>query len=261
MSLPLSPAGRRYGRLKDHADVRDWGMRTAPVFRLPITQLPPSVDLSSFNGPIKDQGQEGSCTGHAYSSFREFLARKFQSESPILSPQFLYVSELLKERTFPNDNGAMPRTGCLVLNQLGCCEESDFPYVVEGLTQPTQSQLDAAKKWIGGAYHRIGNLADLLSCLASGYCASVGFSVYESFESEQVANTGIMPMPQPNEQLLGGHEVLAVGYDSASGYVKIQNSWGSSWGLGGYFKMPFEYISNPAYVSDLWLTHLGRAWK
>jgi C1A family cysteine protease len=38
--------------------------------------VPQEVDLREFGGPVKDQGEEGSCTGHAFSSAREWIAWK-----------------------------------------------------------------------------------------------------------------------------------------------------------------------------------------
>lgn len=261
MNISLSPGGRRYGALRDLHDSRDYTMNSAPVFRLDLAKLPPRVDLSPLCGPVKDQGQEGSCTGHAYSSIREYLARKFQNASPILSPQFLYAQELLLEGSFPTDGGAQPRTGCVVLDQVGCCEEGIEPYVVGQIQEPTAAQLNNAKRWIGGAYHRLTSPADIFSCLASGYPVSIGFAVYESFESDTVANTGVMPYPNvQKEQFLGRHEVFACGYDVLRMSVTCQNSWGSSWGRSGRFEMPWSVLDNPNMVSDMWLAHLGRAW-
>jgi hypothetical protein len=42
------------------------------------------------------------------------------------------------------------------------------------------------------------------------------------------------------------HAVVAVGYflSGQEYYVTIRNSWGSSWGNGGYFYMPLSYITN-----------------
>ena len=65
-------------------------------------------------------------------------------------------------------------------------------------------------------------------CLASGFPFVIGFQVYQSFESDQVASTGIVPMPDVNnEQLLGGHAVLVVGYDDSNQWFIVRNSWGS----------------------------------
>ena len=69
--------------------------------------------------------------------------------------------------------------------------------------------------------------------------------------SQTVAQTGVMPMPKPNEKKLGGHAVMAVGYDTASRMMIVRNSWGPGWGKAGYFMMPFEFITSPN-CSDFW---------
>jgi C1A family cysteine protease len=267
--------GKGYGARRDTYDRRDWTLDAAPVFRIPTSQLPESVDLRQWGGLIKDQGQEGSCTGHAYASAREWLARKYERKQPTLSPQFLYSEELLLEGSFPQDNGAMPRTGCLVLRQYGCCEESSFPYNAGGMAPPTEAQLTEAGKWKIGAYHRISRPNDLYSCLGytrGPYVATIGFTVYSSFETDEVAQTGIMLAPDISRELpVGGHEVLAIGYDigaipslrpaNCPPAVLIQNSWGTAWGASGYFWMPAEVLADPNSVQDIWMVHLGQPWK
>merc|ERR1712023_266794 len=80
-----------------------------------------------------------------------------------------------------------------------------------------------------------------------------GFTVYSSFESEEVASTGVMPMPQPDEKVLGGHAVMACGFDDEKQAVLVRNSWGKSWGEEGYFWMPYEFISNRDLADDFWM--------
>jgi C1A family cysteine protease len=70
-------------------------------------------------------------------------------------------------------------------------------------------------------------LAQMQGCLASGYPFVFGFTVYESFESDTVAQTGIVPMPAQGEQVLGGHCVVAVGYDDTQRRFIVRNSWGT----------------------------------
>jgi C1A family cysteine protease len=248
---------RKFGAKRDVHDVRDRMYRGA---RAPLV-VPPQVDLREFGGPIKDQGEEGSCTGHAFSSAREWVARRYERTSPILSPQYLYVEELIADGSFPKDDGAMPRTACEVLTALGCCETVLYPYVAGKMTNPTADQTENASKYKAGAYHRIGTLADFLNCLAdpTPWPVLVGFTVYDSFMSQQVAETGIMPAPKPGEQQQGGHEVLCLGYDLAKQLALIQNSWGDGWGQKGYFWMPFETITSPD--TDLWMVHTGGPWK
>ena len=189
------------------------------------------------------------------------MARRYERTSPILSPQCLYVEELLADGSFPKDEGAMPRTGCQVLTARGCCEASLYPYVSGKFTAPTPEQSQNALKYKTGAYHRIGTLPDFLSCLAepTPWPVLVGFVVYESFMTEQVADTGIMAIPDPDEQQQGGHEVLCLGYNLPNHMALIQNSWGDGWGQKGYFWMPFEVIASPN--TDLWMVHTGGPWK
>lgn len=248
---------RKFGARRDVHDVRDRIYRASTK----TPSLSQQVDLREWAGPIKDQGEEGSCTGHAFSSAREWIARRHEKTSPILSPQFLYVEELLADGSFPNDEGAMPRTGCQVLAAKGCCEAALYPYVPGQFTKPTLEQEQNALKYKTGAYHRIGSLADFLTCLAdpTPWPVLVGFTVYESFMSEEVAQTGIVPVPRPGEQQQGGHEVLCLGYDLPKQLALMQNSWGNDWGQRGYFWMPFSVISAPD--TDLWMVHTGRPWK
>jgi C1A family cysteine protease len=89
-------------------------------------------------------------------------------------------------------------------------------------------------------------------CLAAGYPFVFGFTVYESFESQDMAHSGVLQMPQPDEQVLGGHAVLAVGYDDASQRFIVRNSWGDTWGQAGYFTMPYAYLTTRGLASDFW---------
>src|SRR5258708_2055776 len=205
------PMIRKFGALRDVHDVRDRMYRASP----PARPVPLHVDMREWGGPIKDQGEEGSCTGHAFSSAREWIARKYEKTSPTLSPQCLYVEELIADGSFPRDQGSMPRTGCQVLTTKGCCEASLYPYVAGKFTAPTATQAQNALKYKTGAYHRIGSLADFLSCLAdsTAWPVLVGFSVCKSFTSQQVAGTGAQPPPKPGEGQQGGHQGLCLCYD------------------------------------------------
>jgi C1A family cysteine protease len=90
------------------------------------------------------------------------------------------------------------------------------------------------------------------ACLADGYPFVFGFTVYESFESDAVANTGTVPMPKKSERVLGGHAVCAVGYDDAAKRFIVRNSWGLDWGRKGYCTMPYAYLADRNLSDDFW---------
>jgi C1A family cysteine protease len=95
-------------------------------------------------------------------------------------------------------------------------------------------------------------LSQLKGCIADGYPFVFGFTVYDSFESPEVAKTGIVPMPSAKDTAIGGHAVLAVGYDDKEERFIVRNSWGPGWGMKGYFTIPYSYVTNSNLADDLW---------
>ena len=97
----------------------------------------------------------------------------------------------------------------------------------------------------------------MVNALMEGFPISCGISVFESFMSEEVAKTGIVPMPDVhNENMVGGHAIAVVGYIKEEDMFLMRNSWGTSWGLNGYFKIPAAYLCSPEYASDFWVISL-----
>jgi C1A family cysteine protease len=119
---------------------------------------------------------------------------------------------------------------------------------------PTKAYTEGAKRK-GLSYWRVNQtLNDILTAVGVNQLPVVfGFAVYESFESEKVSKKGIVPMPMPGEQMLGGHAVAIVGYDMAKRVFIVRNSWGSKWGDRGYFYMPFDYVLDPDLACDFWV--------
>jgi C1A family cysteine protease len=145
----------------------------------------------------------------------------------------------------------MLRDGIKSLKKFGVCEETLWPYRISRFkTKPSATSYQDAKKHRISSYYRIETLSEMLACLADGYPFVFGFAVYESFESDRVARTGIVTMPKKDERQLGGHAVMAVGYNQKVKKFLIRNSWGRNWGINGYFTMPFEYLESLA--DDFW---------
>lgn len=241
--LDTTPGGRRYGArnfLPQAHEPKAKFVRSSP--------LPPIVELGGWDGPIKDQGSEGSCTAQSGASLVEWIWRRYYKKSPVLSPAFLYALELQADGSFPRDEGSSPLTTCQILNEVGVCEEALMPYRPSFITDPTPEQRVAAAHYRLGGYHLLNGLPDFLSALAdpTPWPPVVAFDVYESFEAEGVARTGMMSVPKSGEQLLGGHQVKASGYHLPNRMALMQNSWGTGWGINGYFWMPFEVLERSA---------------
>jgi len=63
-------------------------------------------------------------------------------------------------------------------------------------------------------------------------------------------------MPGSGERPVGGHAVMTVGYDDANQWFVVRNSWGATWGMKGYFTLPYSYMIQPALSSDFWTIRL-----
>jgi C1A family cysteine protease len=241
----------RYGWIPDLPDARD------QMYQLPkkATALPPSSDLRAGCPVVYNQGDLGSCTANAIGAAIEFdqIKQKLVPSTP--SRLFIYYNERALEGTIDTDSGAQIRDGIKTVASQGACPEPMWPYVEQSFAdRPPAPCYKYAKLHPAVQYARVAQDAgQLKACLASGYPFVFGFTVYESFEGDDVAKSGIVPMPAATETLLGGHAVMAVGYDDGSQRFLARNSWGTSWGMGGYFTIPYAYLTDANLADDFWV--------
>jgi C1A family cysteine protease len=246
----------RYGWIPDLPDARD-RMYAAPR----KMTLPKSVDLRATCPKIYDQGALGSCTANAIAAAIEFDQRKEKLAAPFTpSRLFIYYNERALEGTVSTDSGAMIRDGIKCVAQQGVCAEPMWPYVEQKFAdRPSAPCYVAGKLHPAVSYQRVAQaVAQMKACLAAGYPFVFGFTVYESFESDAVAHSGVAAMPGAGETVLGGHAVMAAGYDDASGRFLVRNSWGAAWGMGGYFTLPYAYLANANLADDFWTIRVVR---
>lgn len=213
------------------------------------------VDLRQKCPPVYDQGKLGSCTANSL-AFCYHYDELLQNEKSIFVPSrlFIYYNERVVEGNVPDDTGAQIHDGIQVLNNIGVCPETDWVYdITKFADKPTDNCYKEAQNHKSVEYNAIDqNLDQIKACLISGYPVAFGFVVYESFESQQVAKTGVVPMPKQNEKVLGGHAVAIVGFDDTKKLFTVRNSWGNSWGDKGYFFMPYDYVLSNDLADDFW---------
>ncbi|MGA2410396.1 MAG: C1 family peptidase [Candidatus Binataceae bacterium] len=242
---------QRYGWIHDLPDHRDF-LYAAPMALL--GSLPTKVDMRDRCPAVYDQGQLGSCTANAIGGAIEFDLIKEKAPVFVPSRLFIYYNERVIEGTVDSDSGAQIRDGIKSVASQGAPHEDLWPYdIAKFADKPSPAAYDDALKHKATLYQRLVQvLNQLKGCLAAGNPFAFGFTVYESFESQEVANTGVVPMPGPNEQVVGGHAVLAVGYDDSEQRFIVRNSWGPGWGLKGYFTIPYTYLIDQNLASDFW---------
>lgn len=267
-TTPIATTPRRrkikgLGWTPDLPDQRDFMYK---IRVMPGRILPPKVDLraqyglTASNYAVYDQGELGSCVANAVGAAMQFEMLR-QKEQELFTPSrlFIYYNARVLLGTPDEDSGATIRDGIKSVVDQGCPPESEYPYdIVKFRDKPADYCYSHALHHQALLYQRLGNWSESMmkNCLASGFPFTFGFACYESFFSQQVADTGIVPMPLGNEQLVGGHAVLAIGYDDATSRFLVRNSWGTEWGVDGYFTIPYSYLTNPNLADDFWTIHL-----
>jgi len=260
----------KLGWLPDVPDTRD--IPFAAVFRIP-RKLPARADLRAGCSPVEDQANLGSCTAQALVGALEFLqlhdlkdTRRPPATFRDLSRLFVYYNERAAIGTVQEDSGAMLRTGIKTLKALGVCREALWPYKIRRFTvKPSEACYVEATDHQVTAYQRLNTLSEMKACLAMGLPFVFGFAVYEHVMSAAVARTGRIRLPGKSERMLGGHAVMAVGYQENTRMVLFRNSWGAAWGQAGYGQMPYAYLESREFSDDFWCiqaTESNRyAWK
>jgi C1A family cysteine protease len=245
-----------YGWIPDQPDQRDHLYAAPPKF---LAALPPFIDLRAQCPAIYNQGALGSCTANAIAAAIEFDRKRQMLSDFVPSRLFIYYNERVIEGTVESDAGAQLRDGIKSVASDGVCPEPEWPYVVEKFRYkpPAKAYKDAKLDRAVSYQSLVQDLNQMKGCLASGYPFIFGFTVYPSFESEAVARTGQAVMPAWGERPIGGHAVIAVGYDDTNQKFLCRNSWGTEWGIKGYFTLPYAYLIQPGLLSqDFWTIRL-----
>ena len=273
----------KMGWIPDYPDFRDYSFENketeemdrllSPIGldRMDATSLPASSDLRQWCSPIENQGQIGSCTANAGAGVVEYFENRAFGRYLDASRLFLYKAT----RNFAKlsgDSGAFLRSTLGALALFGVPPEEYWPYTDKTPDfdkEPTAFCYSFAANYKSIKYFRHDSaglskdaiLDSIKKGLAAGIPSIFGFTVFNSIS--QAAKTGKIPFPGKNEKILGGHAIVAVGYNDSMkiknttggletiGALLIRNSWGTTWGDKGYGWLPYDYVLKET-AADFW---------
>lgn len=248
MTTDVAPE-RSLGWLKQPEDIRDYQLfQVHPEFS--AVSIPNYIDLttSPFMPPVGNQGQLGSCVAWGSIANWRWALRKSGLIDFDGSELFEYVNARnLGGFPITQDTGAYIRDGIKALVQFGNAPEEDWPYDVSKFNQtPPQNAYQNALQHQALRYISIPNNDDAIdTVLAAGFPVVFGIPLYQNWPMQN----GVVEIPMPVGQVIGGHCMNWVGFDRTTRKRKTRNQWGSAWGSGGYANMPYDYCHQ---ATDLW---------
>lgn len=255
------PLDHRDRDLRDGA-VRERLERVIPLTSRGVAPQPASAaspvgtiraDLRKWCSPIEDQKNIGSCTAQAVVGALEYFQRKTRGHHIDASRMFLYrATRRYLGWEGRGDTGAFVRSAIKALRVFGAAPEAYWPYDIgKWDDEPQAFHYSFAQNFRATEYFRVPEDVDTLKqVLDAGLPFVFGFTCFESLsEADQ---TGIVPYPNANDAVTGGHAVMAVGYTDS--HVIFRNSWGTGWGDKGYGYLPWSYFDGKRpLATDCWV--------
>lgn len=220
-----------------------------------VRRLPAVVDLRRHCPPVYDQLHLNSCSANAIAAaLRYDEIREGRPDVPSPSRLFIYYNERVLAGVVGTDSPVCLRDGYRTISKVGACPESMWPYDPRRFRRPPAPRcFQAAHRYRALAFYRIRRaIVQMRACLAEGFPFVMAIAVHQSMMARKVIRTGAVPMPGRHDKLRGGHAVLVVGYDHAKRLLIFRNSWGTTWGDGGYGYLPYGFIASSDLAWDFW---------
>ncbi len=251
------PSGRRVrtGRFRPSGE-----QPTDHFFSAVLAAPPPArIDLRDELAHIQNQHQLDSCTANALAAAHELVLRREGRHVNALSRLFIYWNARAIEHDLDEDDGITIRDGVHGMRRHGVCPEEAWPYLAARvLDRPDERAFEAARD------HRIDDaekvhieLDAMRAALASHEPIVFGIQLFKSFEGG--GNHGRIAVPRPAEEKhIGGHTMVAVGYDDRERTFLVRNSWGTDWGERGHCFLPYEYVTSHRFTDEAWVLRSER---
>lgn len=275
----------RLGWIPDYKDINDYTEDTTEVKAIldniyssnkkTDDNLPSFTDLRKWCSPIKNQGLINSSTTEALVSLIEYFENRVFGKNTDGSSLFVYKNSISLSGGV-GDTGVSFRSALKSLIQFGMPPERYYSANSTQIDEEPKAFCygfrDSYKNLIFFKLDINKNSEEILKKVKELLYLQLpcifGFSVYNCIDSAE--KSGDILFPTIHNQLIGGHSVMAVGYDdkylsvnklnghSSSGAIIIRNSWGEAWGEDGYGYLPYEYILK-GLANDFWYV-LDKNW-
>jgi len=214
-----------------------------------VASYPGSYDLRNVSGRnfitgIRDQSFCGSCVAFGVAATAEGTLRRQRDDASL----YVDYSEAQLFYCYASTDGQNCSSGWWPTNALdhfktgGVVDESCFPYVAGDqsckLCTNSQSLLTRISDW-----HVITSTDQMKTWISTKGPLCACFSVYEDFYAYR---NGIYR--HVTGSIVDGHCVSVIGYNDTDQYWICKNSWGSSWGEGGFFRIAYGNVGIDSFM-------------
>ena len=249
LKIKKKPITYIYGWKKDLIDHRDYN------FLLSSSNYTVDRFLLNLQCPIFDQLNISSCVANALSICLMYMYKNNKNVD-IPSRLFIYYIARILDNNVNADNGCTFRSAIKAIKNWGSCYEKQWPYITNNTCiRPHSLCFSSIPRFNITRYER-------LPCSPSSWehCLSVlkkpfvfGILLYSSFFSSKSGN---IKLPNFNlETCVGGHALVATGYDKNNQILFFQNSWGITWGNKGCGTIPYQYLTSKEAMADIWVIY------
>lgn len=228
----------------DPYDARD------KVFLAPPRILPRHIDNREECTPVRNQGEEGSCTGHALVAVAELLYWRKLGSPPDLSERWAYEKAKLHDEWDGTDyEGSSIRGAVKAWTKEGICPEEYWPYQANKPGKPKTDAEKKAQEYSIAKYERCLGIDNIKHAIHYRGCVIAAVDIHEGWFSAQE----LIPY-KPNYSPQGGHAIAFVGYDDQKEIFWLKNSWGREWGREGFAGL--TYKDTLVNVMDVWMASI-----